>query len=89
MFEEADFEYDVFISYSSRDKDWVRGELLDRIEKSGLHAFVDFATSRGAPRALRKIERGIVQSRKTLVVLTPDLCRKRMVRDRKRDAAKR
>ena len=30
---------DVFISYSSKDKAWVRGELLTRIEQDGLDAF--------------------------------------------------
>ena len=32
--------YDVFISYSSKDKAWVRGELLERIEQAGLKAFI-------------------------------------------------
>jgi hypothetical protein len=33
---ETKFDYDVFISYSSQDKAWVRGELLKRLEDSGL-----------------------------------------------------
>ena len=37
MFEEVfAYDYDVFISYSSRDKAWVRNELLSRIESTGL-----------------------------------------------------
>jgi hypothetical protein len=36
------FDFDVFISYSSRDKKWVRGELLERIEKAGLKVFIDY-----------------------------------------------
>lgn len=35
------FDYDVFISYSSHDKTWMRGELLKRIEEAGLHAFIN------------------------------------------------
>lgn len=31
-----EFDFDVFISYSSKDKQWVRGELLKRIERSSL-----------------------------------------------------
>src|SRR6185503_16121373 len=63
---------DVFISYSSRDKEWVRGELLRRIEQAGLAAFIDFRDfTRGAP-SIKEMERGVVECRKTLVVLTPD-----------------
>jgi tetratricopeptide (TPR) repeat protein len=64
--------YDVFISYSSRDKNWVQGELLPRIEQAGLKAFIDFRDfTRGAP-SIKEMERGVVECRKTLVVLTPD-----------------
>jgi len=66
------FKYDVFISYSSRDKDWVRGELLERIEQAGLRAFIDFRDfTRGAP-SITECERGVEKCRKTLIVLTPD-----------------
>jgi tetratricopeptide (TPR) repeat protein len=64
--------YDVFISYSSKDKAWVQGELLKRIEKNGLRAFVDYRDfTRGAP-SIKEMERGVVECRKTLLVLTPD-----------------
>ena len=44
------FDFDVFISYSSQDKAWVRGELLPRIEQAGVKAFIDFRDfTRGAP----------------------------------------
>lgn len=63
---------DVFISYSSRDKEWVRGELLSRIEQAGLTAFIDFRDfTRGAP-SIKEMERAVKECRKTLVVLTPD-----------------
>ena len=32
----VEFPYDAFVSYSSRDQAWVRGELLTRIEQAGL-----------------------------------------------------
>ncbi len=65
------FEHDVFISYSSRDQEWVRGELLKRIEQVGLRVFIDFRDfTRGAP-SIKEIERGILTCRKTLLVLTP------------------
>lgn len=65
-------KYDVFISYSSRDKDWVRRELLTRIEQAGLKAFIDFRDfTRGAP-SIKECERGVLDCRKTLLVLTPN-----------------
>jgi len=65
------FEYDVFLSYSSADADWVLAELLPRLEAVGLLVCVGSRDFRpGAPVAT-EIERAIVTSRKTLVVLTP------------------
>lgn len=69
---ETKFKYDVFISYSSRDKEWVRGELLQRIEQAGLKAFIDFRDfTRGAP-SINECERGVLECRKTLLILTPN-----------------
>ena len=69
---EKRFEFDVFISYSSRDQAWVRGELLPRIEQAGVKAFIDFRDfTRGAP-SIKECQRGVEKCRKTLVVLTPD-----------------
>lgn len=62
------FAYDVFVSYSSQDKTWVRGELLTRLEAAGLTVFIDFRI--GAP-SITEMERGVTTSRKTLLVLTP------------------
>jgi tetratricopeptide (TPR) repeat protein len=65
-------EFDVFISYSSRDGAWVKSELLPRIEQAGLKAFIDYRDfTRGAP-SIKEMQRGVVECRKTLVVLTPD-----------------
>jgi tetratricopeptide (TPR) repeat protein len=67
-----EFKPDVFISYSSKDKEWVRGELLQRIEQAGLKAFIDFRDfTRGAP-SIKECERGVVECRKTLLILTPN-----------------
>ena len=66
------FDFDVFISYSSQDQAWVRGELLQRIEQAGLKVFIDFRDfTRGAP-SIKECERGVVQCRKTLLILTPN-----------------
>src|SRR5450759_5867183 len=70
MVVDADFEFDVFISYSHRDKAWVRGELLERIEKGGLRAFVDFRDfTPGAP-SIKNMEHGAKHCRHTLLVLS-------------------
>ena len=63
---------DVFISYSSRDKEWVRGELLKRIEQAGLTAFIDFRDFTRGAVSIKEMERAVKECRKTLVVLTPD-----------------
>ena len=68
----TEHKMDVFISYSSKDRAWVRGELLQRIEQAGLEAFIDFRDfARGAP-SIEECERGVEKCRKTLLVLTPD-----------------
>lgn len=65
------FAYDVFISYSSQDKSWVRGELLPKLDAAGLKTFIDFRDfDIGAP-SITEMERGVLTSRKTLLVLTP------------------
>ena len=65
------FVYDVFISYSSRDKEWVRSDLLHRIEEKGYRAFIDFRDFKPGAPAIKEMERGLMTCRKTLLVLTP------------------
>ncbi|HXM64551.1 MAG TPA: toll/interleukin-1 receptor domain-containing protein [Terriglobales bacterium] len=72
MPEQLQFDYDVFISYSNHDRTWVRGELLRRIEKVGLRAFVDFRDFRPGVPSIKEMERGVTSCRATLLVLTPD-----------------
>ena len=65
------YEYDVFISYSTQDQ-WVRGELLRRLEEAGLKCCIDYRDFEiGAP-AIKELERAATTSRKTLLVLTPN-----------------
>jgi hypothetical protein len=66
------YRYDAFISYSHRDKEWVRGWLLPRLEAAGLRVCIDFRDFEPGARILTEMERAVVQSRKTLLVLTPD-----------------
>jgi tetratricopeptide (TPR) repeat protein len=72
MPEQLQFEYDVFLSYSSHDKEWVRGELLPRIEAAGLRAFIDFRDFRPGAASIKEMERGVTACRTTLLVLSPE-----------------
>jgi tetratricopeptide (TPR) repeat protein len=65
------YKYDVFVSYCSGDKHWVRGELLNRLEAARLRVLIDFRDFQPGVPNIIEIERGIKDSRKTLVVLTP------------------
>jgi hypothetical protein len=65
-------KFDVFISYSHADQAWVENELLRRLEIAGLRACIDHRDfAAGAPIAT-EIERAIRESRKTILVLSPD-----------------
>lgn len=62
--------YDVFISHSHRDKAWVREALLPRLESAGLKVCIDYRDFRiGAP-IIKEMERAVLTSRHTLLVLT-------------------
>src|SRR5438128_12198310 len=69
--DQLEFDYDVFISYSSHDREWVRGALLKRIEDAGLRALIDFRDFRPGAPSVSEVERGVTVCRKVLVVLTP------------------
>ena len=72
MPDKPEFDYDVFISYSSNDaREWVRDELLKRIEEAGFRAFIDFRDFRRGAPSIKEMERGVIGCRKTLTVLTP------------------
>jgi tetratricopeptide (TPR) repeat protein len=68
---ETEFKYDVFISYSSANKDWVRKTFVPILEKAGLKVcdyYRDFDP--GAP-IVKEMERAILESRRTILVLSP------------------
>jgi hypothetical protein len=67
---ETEFKYDVFISYSSANKDWVRKDLLSALEKAGLKVCIDFRDFVPGKPAIKNIRDGILESRHTLLVLT-------------------
>ena len=68
---QAQYNYDVFVSHSPADQDWVRAELLPRLEQAQLSVFDDYRDFElGVPRLIN-IERAVKLSRKILIVLTP------------------
>ncbi|MCK9897259.1 toll/interleukin-1 receptor domain-containing protein [Frankia sp. AgB32] len=63
--------YDVFVSYSHVDAEWVHTVLVPRLRGAGLRVVLDSDDFRiGAP-TLTEIERAVEVSRRTLLVLTP------------------
>jgi hypothetical protein len=80
MIEEQEYTYDVFISYSHRDGEWVRHTLLPRLEGAGLRVGIDYRDFRPGTSILIEMERAVLQSRQTLLVLTPDYLASEWVR---------
>ncbi len=64
--------YDVFVSHSPADREWVDAVLLPHLEKARLRVAVDYRDFIvGMPR-LENVERAVRHSRRTIVVITPD-----------------
>jgi len=66
------FRYDAFISYSHRDTAWVGDVLLPRLEGEGLRICIDTRDFEVGVPSLVNMENAVDQSRKTLLVLTPN-----------------
>jgi len=65
------YTYDVFVSYTDADGGWVEDELLPRITSAGLSLCTGQQDFRAGATRIGEIERLIVTSRKTVLVLTP------------------
>ena len=62
----------VFISYSSKNKDWVKNWLLPKIESQGIQTRIDYRDFEiGAPSMIN-MERAVEECAKTILVFTPD-----------------
>ncbi len=72
MVEQTEYTYDVFISYSHHDGEWVRNWLLPRLERAGLRVCIDFRDFEVGVPSLVNMEWAVERSRKTLLVLTPN-----------------
>lgn len=68
---EKPYKYDVFISYSHKDGDWVTQTLVPRLEAGGLKVCIDERDFIPGKAALLNMQDGIGGSRRILLVLSP------------------
>jgi AAA-like domain/TIR domain len=66
------YVYDVFISYSPTDQDWVCDELLPRLEQADLKVIIDHRDFALGVARLVNVEEAVRNSRKILLVLSPN-----------------
>lgn len=67
---QPEFEFDVFISYSSKDEEWVVKTLLPRVEQAGVKACIDIRDFKPGRFARFNMQDAVRHSRHTLFVLT-------------------
>jgi len=66
------FDFDVFISYSHKDEEWVTKTLLSRLENADLKVCIDFRDFEPGKAALHNIRDAAKRSQRTLLVMTPN-----------------
>jgi hypothetical protein len=71
------YEFDVFISYSHKDAKWVTDILLPRLEKTGLRVCIDNRDFVAGETAIVNMQDSIKNSRRILLVLTPNWVKSR------------
>lgn len=69
------YEYDVFVSYTQADAQWVREWLLPRLHQVGLRVCIDFQDFVPGSLHLSNVERAFEASQRTLLILTPSWIR--------------
>ncbi len=77
MPEPTRYEYDVFVSYSHADEEWVHNQLLPRLKaarigRRKMRVCVDTECFQAGVPLLDETRRAVTSSAKTVVVLTPD-----------------
>ena len=65
--------YDVFLSHSGRDKEFVK-ELYRRLTRDGVRCFFDIVSIGWGDNWVRALERAIDECRYIVFVLSPDFC---------------
>jgi tetratricopeptide (TPR) repeat protein len=69
--DDAQKSFDVFISYSHKDAEWVRDWLVFRLKQAGVSVCIDEESFDIGVPALINMENAVAASRRTLIVLTP------------------
>jgi TIR domain-containing protein len=69
---ETESKYDVFISYSHKDEEWVVSTLLPRLENAGLKVCIDYRDFDVGTPSIVNMENAVETSRHTVTVLTPN-----------------
>ena len=64
------FKYDIFISYSHKNSDWVTGILVPKLENHGFKVFIDVRDFRGGSFSVIEMERAVNSSKRVILVLT-------------------
>lgn len=65
------YDYDLFVSYSHADREWVAGKLLPRLQSAGLKVAIDYRDFVAGVPSIVNMERAVGRSRSVLVILTP------------------
>lgn len=63
--------YDVFLSYSHRDREWVRERLLPRLRSAGVKVCIDEEDFEPGEYSVLSMQKAVMNSRRLLLVLTP------------------
>jgi tetratricopeptide (TPR) repeat protein len=71
MNEQTEYAYDVFVSYSHDDEEWVTDTLLPRLGEAGLRVCIDYRDFVAGKPALVNMQDAAKNSRHTVLVLTP------------------
>ncbi len=66
-----DFKYDVFISYSHKDEEWVVDTLLSALENAGLKVCIDFRDFVPGKPSRHNMRDACKESKYTVLVMTP------------------
>ena len=66
-----DFKYDVFISYSHKDEEWVVDTLLSALENAGLKVCIDFRDFIPGKPSRHNMRDACKESKYTVLVMTP------------------